>query len=562
MDNTSLLSELSNTSSTLQRLLKYLFWILEQSDEEHDMPNIAWDWEMFQEIIYPHYAGSVYSGVLWYGLECLRAYSGEGEDWKIIIPEGTRRELLTHLKQLASKYTKRLKKVFDPEEQDKYLHKLENSVPSQWLRQDWKDILKEIIALQHMEHAIDRLLLLIRLYTRPAPFNSSNISANKVKYYKERLSRFRHESSDRTRNIADAYNLATIENFEGEGDEGQLVENAFLITATTAVNHSGPHLTRDPIYFAISMEMKRQYPDVKSRKKLILAALARIYSLLVRLGELPEQESDSTDLTRRQDVKSFLTGLSNLYDDPVLSELGRLTTRAMKSVENVTSQTRQINTEMISLVKSSGRLGRLSTFLKKVNMVFDGLGEKAEKENYGLTWIKSEEYECNNRYIMRSQNNESEIVMEAEKKDSLLTLRWITEDSLFNFFETFKKLSATVGFTGPVHIFAREYNQPGTKDAIATKISTVPDVIRRIAGNYKLSLLRFCLDQFSLWYEFGELIDLEYTRNPLNLSRIAMRFPLETDVHIIADFFEETSANWYPSKVIAEALDGLRSKDE
>src|ERR1035437_10236969 len=190
----------------LRLLAKYLADVRDDCDSSSAELRFAWDWEMLREAIYPNSPGSVFSGVLWYGLECLEASSAVRDDWKILMPEGTRKELLGFLTGLLSSYKKHNRRLSNaaPTLNEVYLSLGSGNAFVE--RPEWKQILLQISSLMRIDQAIDRLLLILQRYARPTPAGNEKSLSGKVVYFSERLGRARSRPQDHQRNEADALN--------------------------------------------------------------------------------------------------------------------------------------------------------------------------------------------------------------------------------------------------------------------------------------------------------------------------------------------------------------------
>lgn len=326
----------------LARLYHYVNDVLKEDEFGPAAPQIAWDWEMVYEAIYPEKANSVYSGLLWYGLDCMESWSKKtklgNEEWRVILPEGARQEMLVHLKKLLTRRQHGVRQLHILEVQSKVglgLSLLEK-------RGDWKDVLEYIRKLIHLDESINRIIVLLKRYVRPAPFDSAEIPKESFNEYNRQMKRMRKHSG--RSNAADAYNLATVDRLTTSSELGRASCKAYLITATKTVAAVAPLRVHDPFYFVFQAQVRNEHPEREDRVNALMAIAASIlrHRLARRQGYVEALPSPLT----RTNTKSFIHELDLLHDDPALFELGQMMSNAWQAVERSTELAQEISDDL------------------------------------------------------------------------------------------------------------------------------------------------------------------------------------------------------------------------
>jgi hypothetical protein len=204
--------QIEELAKTLDTIASYLIKVRELTKSRKNNLSLvfAWDWEMLHEIVYEEETRSVFSTLLLYGLQCLRECKTDDDEYRILIPEGTRRELLRDLKRLVNDLRK-TGSVIDAATGGGRNNPLKTRVPLFAGNSDWQDVLKALSVFSYTEHRIERLLMVLDTFAIPSPLPAARIPNEKVRYYLQQMDRSRPRHKYKQRNEADAYNLAMVD---------------------------------------------------------------------------------------------------------------------------------------------------------------------------------------------------------------------------------------------------------------------------------------------------------------------------------------------------------------
>jgi hypothetical protein len=535
------LGNLYSLRGTLRVLNKYLRHIQAVCEQTNEGPSYLIDWEMIQEAIEPADVEAVYSGVLWYALESHEASDPSGARSKVFIPEGTRRELAQYLARLVSRFNATWSRVSLRAQQQTHPTSMDDLLQivgsqSDYGRPDWKEVLQLVFELNRIGEAVDRLVLILKRYARPIPFNPEQISAPEVQFYERRLGRLRSDPNDAGRNRADALNLASLELMRSS-ESGQL---AGLVTATRAVLTVGQQFTSDPVCFVLETAIRRHFPDPLQRQRMLEIMNARVLTLIVKLNEIiPEQPTEEPKRLTRGTFSDFLESLKGLYDDPVLSEFARLFSMAIQAIENAVSQARRLATDL--QLPEDTREGGLGSLHRKARLVADTLGPISAPAA-GLKWVRGADLENVSRHTLVDSNNR--VILAAERTASRLTLCWETYESISGFCEFVDRL--VVGSDTQTHFnaFVRLPSICGLKHVAVSRVCEIPNEMSSFDTDLKASFVRIDWADSQFWYDFGEMYKTDRLQDPMEQPRIAVSISRNSPFEDVIQFFENTALNW------------------
>ena len=212
---------LSKFLTALEVLQFYLSNILGRDLGKLPTREYVFDWEMLYEAVYSESSDAVYSGAIWYGLERLQELRDPAVKAYVVVPEGTRMELFRHLQWLLS----------DRPTIRHYSMLLSASKASSFLpsgdfkRKDWERVwltTEHILELQdHRRRIAQRIAGVLRTYTRPMPYHPKELLTEDIHFYRGKLDRLRpDERSDEGVNVADSFNLASVEKLLRDSNVG------------------------------------------------------------------------------------------------------------------------------------------------------------------------------------------------------------------------------------------------------------------------------------------------------------------------------------------------------
>ena len=561
--------------ASLRKLADYLVLINRETSGEI---TFLWDFEMIFEAIYPFASSSVYSGVLWYGLECLRQASDTGDiSWRIVIPEGSRRELEAHLEHVRERYVAILKR---PE-----VRALQTS-DNEWLskspeynRPDYKPVSKRIDQLRTFDEAIHRLLRLLRTYARPMPYSPGELPQGLTTFYQDRIGAARREAGDAARNEADALNLANTDLLNPPSDN---TKRATLITATRAVTQSGREMVRDPIFFALTAILHKNFPIRKHRTRVIEGMIARLYSMAGRIhaetsGQdaedrpvplmLPVNEADSGDLdestseidglvhdlspesqerihkgalTKRYEMRAFMSALEYLYRDPVLVLLTDLMSQANQAATSARFQSKSIDSELevssdLSGIGLDGMIGAVLDALKPPPRI-----------SLSLRWEIRTTPDSDSRYALLGESKvlgtTTTAVLEGNKLQSGISADWRSFDSLPEFCAAAARVVRALHYQGEIAVLVRLQEQPGAITESLKSISAIERWLKDATDGTKLSLLRLDVGTARIWFDPGELYtEADFANVEMRSTRFAMHAYDEAVLEAFGTFVSDTS---------------------
>jgi hypothetical protein len=476
----------------LERLGAYLRLFLELENERKTLV-FVWDHEMIHELLHPFESKSVYSGLLWYGLQSLRdsASLGDADSWRVIIPEGTKQELQNYLSRLLEKYDLLLKGSA-PDDSDKPATAGALELLGPFDRKDYKEVLRAISQLKDLERAVAKLLVLFQRYARPLPFGRDDVPFDSMAFYIARLERNRKLARDISRNEADALNLACTDKLASDDHNISPV----LITATGAVRAADKHLTNDPLFFALAAHYIRLHPTPEARRRVIGKAVAHIQNLINRAGDA--RVGSDEPFTPRAGVAEFLVDLVNLAADPFLIDLANLSFEAQQATNISAAQVRSAAQEIAALRMRSGKNPEHIIDIVRAALSARLSGPQLPELNWAEPFEITEEPQT-------LVDAESGPVVEAAKIPEGIAVAWRTYEDLDGFFDNLNKFASES--RDRVGAFALRYaGRLGVKTVIPDNRDRTCVKTDVIASEQKSTLIRADLSDATVWYHPGDFV--------------------------------------------------------
>lgn len=532
----------------LDGLTSYLRAILDLEDDNKVL-TFVWDHEMIHEILNPFDSRSVYSGLLWYGLQCLResAALNAGDQWRIIIPEGTRQELQEYLHRLLGRYASLLTANINPQSKELAVRSTANALRS-FNRTDYREVLQAISQLKDVERTVAKLLVFLQRYARPLPFSPDDLPAESKSYYTARLETKRKLADDIKRNDADALNLACIDKLAAD-NQGT---SPALITATIAVQKAAKHLTNDPLFFALAASHIKRYPDRGARRRAINRALVRLQDLVNHSDDLRQQPGKA--FTRRSDVREFLTALVGLRKEPYLMDIAILMTEAQQAVQTSAVQTARVAREFATLRMLSGASPEY--VIERVNAAL--AGQLMPQNESDLKWITPNSINEEPQALVTGPYG---AVIEAAQIPEGLAIAWRTYEALDGFFDNVQKLATA----GGDRITSLSLRYSGRLETKTIAVSTTGDYrfhSGMIISEEKSTLIRADLGNVRAWYHPGEIVfgdDLLGDRSSSTKqkeTRMAVHIYSHSFCSLSAQLVARTSTRYIDGQRLASCLEG------
>ena len=563
---------ISDLASSLKTLANYLLLVREDSIKEF---TFLWDWEMIYEAVYPFSSSSIYSGILWYGLDCLRQSEHLDDlSWRIVIPEGSRDELPSHLERVRTRYRSIL------ERQDLHTLRAQEgetlSQNSAFDRPDYKLMNRDLAQLHTLDQAMARLLYLLRTYARPLPYTLEQVPKSSINYYKDRLGTLRKDADDVLRNNADALNLASAE-LLGPPSASVLQGQAALITATRAVAKRAPSLARDPIFFALTAILRKSYPRRRHREQMIMNMISRLFSIITNLdrmvpssygeddpvsAQLPEEievsgavgetmeietmieglslerpeRLRSGALTSRHELRTFSEAIELLQSDSTLVLLSTLISQASQAARTAHFQSASIAKDL-EVLRTSSRGGVDGI----INQILASLQPNPDFTDQQLRWERLSEDLSVSRYALL--DNSQRPVLDAEKLKSGIAVAWSTLDALEEFCAAVGSLERELQLGGSIGVLVRLYDQDGARTDTIADLGGLMKSLQRLTDNEKLSLLRLDLGDARLWFDPGELFtEVKDSDSVLRPTRVAIHVYRQDCLTAFGAFISATSS--------------------
>jgi hypothetical protein len=526
------------TTGALQRSVQYLTRVHDSLDDRQHLYLL--DWDLLQEAIYPDKASSVYSALVWFALDCLES-SSRGDDWKPILPEGTRRELLHHLANLTGNASQALadQRIARSSEARE---RLIGTLPPEWQRPDWREVLGYLQQLYRANEAMHLLLLVISRYTRPCqPLNEEDLAEEK-RLYEKRLSRFRRKAS----NSADAQNLATAVLLSPSDATGNARVRATLVTGSRTVWQAGDRKTADPFLFMVDAYYRRYQPDRHVRKKQLRSLISDLYKLLAEVDHVPEGQDENL---MREETPGFFAGLDAL-DNVALQELGRLLSTATQAVANARALAEQLATD--ELPGDFSGIANLSALKRRAQVIRDAV---SSHDTSDLDWQETFSSSQAKRYRLWAGGAD---LLDLQIAEGDITLSWPTRRLMSDFLDTFREFAREFHFPEVWRLGVRVPRVPGVRESpIQSERVSISD-IRRLSDGRKVVFARLDAESVVLWYLLVNRERLTHGRGSNHHARIAIRLPGTDSLAAAISFFEATGYEWYfPDAVQAKVRERL-----
>jgi hypothetical protein len=540
--------ELSVSVRALRLLEKYLYEILHNCSNSSQETLYVWDWEMVHEAIDPHSPSAVFSGILWSGLELLDRQP-EDRGTKIVYAEGTKRELLWYLSKLSGDYLRRTGSSDQPDATADGLEPPEFSN-----RPDWKETLQNVWKLIRIDESVDRLLFLLTNYAQPMPVDPALVPKHIIDSYQSRLKRLRDDDDSESRNEADAWNLACVDVLSRQSKNTRPVE---LVTATRVVKSVSQGTSRDPFYFALDLQLRRDYPRKTDRYIALHQMLQHLHALSAKMIEIHAMQdcSDERAYLRRGDATRLLNSLvSSLEHDPILSEVWGLVVRSAEALHNSRVQSRE---SAKALDLSSGEFVALSRFEHKVKKALTILGtEQPSHRDLSLTWTPVWTNGDISRLTLVSPNIE---LIDAEISGDCLAISWISGVTITGFLLALDAMWDRIVGSSPIRtkILTFQTSQTSSVDKVNDRPIDLVNVIGSI-GVGRIAMMRVFAAELSFWYDCTPQLSKRDLSVRVREPRIALSFLKSTTaLNCLAQFYNKTSKKWLFETAVESALSSL-----
>jgi len=562
---------IAGLASSLKTLANYLLLAKEDAEKEF---TFLWDWEMIFEAVYPFASSSIYSGILWYGLECLHLSEHTDDvSWRIVIPEGSRDELRVHLERVRTKYQTILDRPEVQSLQPQDVDALAND-PA-YDRPDYKIVNRDLAQLRTLDLAMARLLHLLRTYARPLPYTLEQVPQTAISYYKERLGTLRKDADDIERNNADALNLASTE-LLGPLSATDQKRQAALITATKAVAKRAPSLARDPIFFGLTAILRKNFPNRRQREQVIMNMIGSLYRIITNLrrmappgddedysltqlreeseavvavGETPEIDAlieelslerperlRSGALTSRYELRTFTEAIDTLRSDPTLVLLSTLMSQASQAARSAHFQSVSIAKDL-EVLRGGSRGGADGI----ISQILASLEVPRKPDDDAFEWERLAVDSAVMKYTLVDKSKRP--VLEAEKLETGIAVQWSTYDALDEFCDAAKGLAREVNHEETVGVLVRLYHQVGVKTDEVAHVGDLQQSLRKMTDNEKLSLLRLDFGDARLWFRPGDMFTaVEDADAVLQPTRIAFHAYRHDSLTAFGSFVSATSS--------------------
>lgn len=524
----------------LDSLGGYVTSLLDMEKDHRDLV-FLWDHEMIIEIMYPWQTNSVYSGLLWLGLENLREASqlSAGGTWRIVIPEGTRVELERTLLRMADKYSSLLSKASSTDLASS-VSSLDQALMEFKDRSEYHDVVATASQLQNLDHTVGRLILFLQRYARPIPFSLNSVDSSQIEYYRRKLERERKQATDLLRNEADALNLACAEMLP---DEETSVVPA-LITATGAVLRRGKPWARDPMFFALSTHFKKQHPTLESRRRILQRMQVHIQDMVNRTEDLATSGS-----FRRHEVPEFLRALDALKSDPFFMEVAAFTAQARQAILTASAQAQTIAEEFTMLRMKHG--GSPKVLIERLLGAF---GESSPSSN-SFRWTPADNITDEVGPLLSNGDTQ---VIEAALLPGGIALSWESMETLDDFFTEIGKF-CSASRTAMRQVAFRYASRSGVSVEPVNDADDYRSVIKRQHADEKSTLIRVDTNHAKFWFDPGELhFEIELGKVATRRTKFAMHLYDGSIAELAAQFVCRTASIFIPmqplSKVLSNAL--------
>ena len=534
-------------SQQLEGLGGYIANLLELEQGQKDLV-FLWDHEMIFEILFPWQANSVYSGLLWYGLECLRESSrlSAGNSWRVILPEGTRIELEQTLSRMMDKYSA-LQRRSIPSDDTLLVASLNESLGEFKEHPEYRDVVSAAAQLRNLDHAVARLILFLQRYARPVPFAPTVIEKTQVEYCVGKLRRERKLWAEQSRNDADGVNLACAEALS----ELEPTTVPTLITATGAVLRKGHPWAKDPLFFALAAHFSRQHPVREARRRILKRNQTHILELVNQTSDMAEAASlrrrEAPASSRRHEVPEFLRALGSLQADPFLMEVAALTAEARQAVLTAAQQASDLANELTVLRFTSG--GSPQAIIERLMRSF---GDSAVSLD-SLRWKQPEEITDEVGDILAQDNA---VLIEGCRVEGGIAVSWESVDPLDEFLHGISKFCAESG-TYVEAVAFRYASGPGLEVKRLSERNTVdlPSLVKRSARAEKSTLVRVDTTLAKFWFDPGDLhFETQFEQGILRRSKFAIHVYRQRVSGLAAQFVCRTATRLISSAALADVL--------
>jgi hypothetical protein len=562
---------LETTAQLLARLERVLGVLLDQLTEclKTDSPEeeaFAWDWELIQEAVEFESNSAVYGGMLWYGLRRSRSREDQGDDGRVMVAEGARRELYNYVTSVVREASS-VQRDMDLHAQAS-VSKFEDTRLRDFAKHpDWKSVLPVLGKALVIQQRLRRLITILEDFAKPAPLSFRDIPDHGVEFFKSSVSRNRQRNTERN-DEADAYNLATVEALRSTHTGTPVT----LVTATRAVLAADASLTSNPFLFALKVELRKSYATPAARKDAVLTMIMGLAKHLLAIrSKLPSVSrsaaSDSHDqtgplkkgeLNEILDVKRTVQDLQRaLHEQPSMSALMGVLGSIQQSSRNIAEQLLLGKPADKSdlLIPPSEALNLKSLIQRLVSGYGPYAGDAPRAASLRIESRESLPDMPGKR--LRVVDGHDRAIIDIEVGDAEITLSWPTEDTIEAFSRStshfFERTSPHEALTVAVRTLDNPKLLSDRVDAPQKALSTAA----RLAGKSRLSTIIISSSQATFWYEHDDhWARPDSSTNPVP-CRVAVRFNAGVPIDAIEEYFGTTAMLWVIPSALGEVVKHL-----
>jgi len=534
--------ELDQLSRALETVSGYLSDVHDAATSSDEPTTYVLDWDTLFEAVTPDRPDSHYAALMWHGLRSLKESGSDEKYQRVLLPEGTRRELALYVSQLVSTHRENFQRatvdVHSP---------LLNDTGLRFRAAEWQPVLQHLQDMAGVEETLDRIHSVIKEHAGPVPMRPETISTGALSHYREQLTDYRGAAE--SRNEADAINLATVRALDGTGSPDRGPHR--LVTATRAVAASDRQITADPFRFSLDAHMRRLFPDRRSRAHTLRRMLARTYHVLCEIGDFTHDESEFSSLPSRHQARKFEEVLASLSDDVVLREIYDMVSAA--SQRQAADLRQAFGPDKLLLDDS---LARLQDLPGKAALILDRLGEGASPDDLGLSLRRNEANAAANSFEVVDYKGRT--VLEVESGSEGMILSWPTFCSFRDSATAISSLDLSAQPSTGLGLTVRLSKQTGARQTSVESWDNVCDAVTFVAGIHGIDLVQIRTPGLTYWYEFAgppvNPSDLDMS----SASRIAVQVSSgSSDVEGALEVFDKTCLHWTFPSAIKELIDRI-----
>jgi len=245
-------------------------------------------------------------------------------------------------------------------------------------------------------------------------------------------------------------------------------------------------------------------------------------------------------LTKRYEMRAFMSALEYLYRDPVLVLLTDLMSQANQAATSARFQSKSIDSELevssdLSGIGLDGMIGAVLDALKPPPRI-----------SLSLRWEIRTTPDSDSRYALLGESKvlgtTTTAVLEGNKLQSGISADWRSFDSLPEFCAAAARVVRALHYQGEIAVLVRLQEQPGAITESLKSISAIERWLKDATDGTKLSLLRLDVGTARIWFDPGELYtEADFANVEMRSTRFAMHAYDEAVLEAFGTFVSDTS---------------------